>query len=111
VALPAPTPGLVIRYSFLWREQAVRGLEEGEKDRPCAIVLTSARIDGGELVLVLPVTHSIPTDPELAVEIPADTKRRLGWTTRVRGSLSPMPTVSSGPGRTFARGTEVTLAR
>jgi hypothetical protein len=78
VAFPAPKPGLVIRYSFLWREEAARGQDEGAKDRPCAIILTTADIGGGERVLILPVTHSIPRDPELAVEIPTDTKRRLG---------------------------------
>lgn len=76
--LPVPVPGLLIRYSFLWREAAARGEEEGDKDRPCAIVLVSEDLDGEKTVLVLPVTHSPPADPELAVEIPAQTKRRLG---------------------------------
>jgi hypothetical protein len=78
VAFPAPVAGLVIRYSFLWREAAARGAEEGSKDRPCAVVLVSEDRDGGTVVLVVPVTHSSPADPELAVEIPAETKRRLG---------------------------------
>ena len=34
--------------------------------------------EGGKLVTVLPVTHAPPSDPALAVEIPAATKRRLG---------------------------------
>ena len=34
--------------------------------------------DGEKIVLVLPVTHSPPADPDLAVEIPIETKRRLG---------------------------------
>lgn len=34
--------------------------------------------DGRDIVTVLPVTHSPPQTPEDAVEIPADTKRRLG---------------------------------
>jgi len=66
----------VIRYAFLWREEAARGLEEG-KDRPCAIVL-AAEAGDGKRVIVLPVTHTPPRDAALAVEIPADTKRRLG---------------------------------
>ena len=76
--LPAPVPGLVIRYSFLWREAAARGEEDGDKDRPCAIVLVSKDQDGQNVVLVLPVTHSPPTEPDLAVEIPIETKRRFG---------------------------------
>lgn len=78
MSFPSPVPGLVIRYSFLWREAAARGEDEGGKDRPCAVVLVSQDRDGEKVVLVLPVTHSPPADPELAVEIPVETKRRLG---------------------------------
>lgn len=78
MSLPAPVPGLVIRYAFLWREAAARGEEEGGKDRPCAVVLVSEDQDGEKVVLALPVTHSPPTEPDLAVEIPIETKRRLG---------------------------------
>ncbi len=78
MSLPVPVPGLVIRYSFLWREAAAKGQEEGEKDRPCAVVLVTTDTKGDQVVLVLPVTHSPPTNSELAVEIPAETKGRLG---------------------------------
>lgn len=78
MAFPQPVPGLVIRYSYLWLEEHQKGLEEGLKDRPCAIILV-AQDDGGEnRVTVLPVTHSPPSNPALALEIPAETKRRLG---------------------------------
>jgi sugar phosphate permease len=43
VALPEPIPGLVIRYSYLWHSEYVRGREEGQKDRPCAIVAAIPR--------------------------------------------------------------------
>jgi hypothetical protein len=78
VAFPTPEPGLVIRYAFLWREAAARGQEEGDKDRPCAIVLTTKDDQGDTVVVVLPITHTPPRNPDLAVEIPAATKRRLG---------------------------------
>lgn len=78
MAYPKPKPGLVIRYSFLWREQAERGQEEGEKDRPCAVVMTTENDQGDTVVIVLPITHTPPSVPELAVEIPAATKARLG---------------------------------
>lgn len=57
----------------------MQGREEGDKDRPAlviAIVTTSA--SGVPVVRVLPVTHTPPSNPDLAVEIPAATKRRLG---------------------------------
>lgn len=75
---PPPLPGLVIRYSYLWAREAASGREEGIKDRPCAIVLVLLRDAEGPLVRVLPVTHSAPSDPSHALEIPPATKRRLG---------------------------------
>ena len=32
MTFPAPRPGLVIRYSFLWSEERDAGTEEGAKD-------------------------------------------------------------------------------
>ena len=76
--LPEPVPGLVIRYSYLWADEHERGQEEGLKDRPCAIILVTTNEEGEKLVTVLPMTHAPASDPALAVEIPAATKRRLG---------------------------------
>jgi hypothetical protein len=78
VSLPQPVPGLVIRYAYLWEDEYRRGQEEGLKDRPCAVILVTADEDGDRIVTVLPVTHSPPANPALAVEIPPATKRRLG---------------------------------
>lgn len=67
--LPKPIPGLVIRYSYLWCGEYLEGREEGQKDRPCAIVAANrADNHGTTRVLVLPVTHSPPDDPGLAVD-------------------------------------------
>jgi hypothetical protein len=79
VPLPTPVPGLVIRYGYLWYSEHLAGREEGQKDRPCAIVaaLRPADDPGETRVLVLPVTHSPPAQPALAVEIPAPVKARL----------------------------------
>jgi hypothetical protein len=77
VAFPAPVPGLVIRYSYLWASEHARGQEEGVKDRPCAVVLTTADEASDQVVTVLPISHTPPSNPLLAVEIPAAVKRRL----------------------------------
>jgi hypothetical protein len=77
VAFPTPVPGLVIRYSYLWASEHARGQQEGDNDRPCAIVLATAGPIGETVVTVLPITHSEPADERLAGEIPVDTKRRL----------------------------------
>ncbi len=78
VSWPTPTPGLVIRYSYLWRSEAAAGREEGVKDRLCAIVLAVEVDNAGTVVYVLPITHSAPLDPDDAIELPQATKRRLG---------------------------------
>ena len=77
MAFPVPVPGLVIRYSYLWASEHARGQEEGVKDRPCAIILTTADEAGGQVVTVLPISHTPPSNPLLAAEIPAAVKRRL----------------------------------
>jgi hypothetical protein len=79
VSWPAPQPGLVVRYSYLWEREAQLGREEGVKDRPCAILLVVQRDDdAAPLVRVLPITHTPPDKETVAVEIPTTTKRRLG---------------------------------
>lgn len=78
MALPEPVPGLIIRYSYLWYREHLQGREEGQKDRPCAIVAAIRADDNGDThVLVLPITHSPPGHASFAVEIPAKTKQRL----------------------------------
>ncbi len=78
MAFPKPAPAQVIRYSYLWHKDAKRGAEEGSKDRPCAIVLMVQSEDGENIVTVLPITHTPPHDPADAIEIPHNTKRRMG---------------------------------
>lgn len=76
--LPDPVPALVIRYSYLWRDEYIKGQQEGSKDRPCAVILVAVDEDGDQIVSVFPITHSPPLKPADAMEIPAQTKRRLG---------------------------------
>ena len=78
MALPNPEPGLVISYSYLWNNEHETGREDGTKDRPCVIVITVRDEGGRQVVTVAPVTHSAPSVPEQAVEIPLATKQRLG---------------------------------
>ncbi len=69
---------MIIRYSYLWEEEAQAGREESIRDRPCAVVLITQEQDENIRVRVLPVTHSPPRVAGDAVEIPAPVKRRLG---------------------------------
>ena len=77
VSWPAPQPGLVIRYSYLWRREAQAGQEDGVKDRPCAVVVAFLEEDGRTRVYALPITHTPPAPDEDAIEIPAEVKARL----------------------------------
>jgi mRNA-degrading endonuclease toxin of MazEF toxin-antitoxin module len=115
VACPEPRPGLVVRYAYLWRDEAARGREEGSKDRPCVVVLAVERRAGETTVIVAPVTHTPPREGSGAVEIPTATKRRLGLDERrswvVTDDLNefvwPGPDLRPVPGRrpaTFAYG-------
>lgn len=78
MTLPKPVPGLVIRYAYLWHDEFLEGREEGSKDRPCALVIATTSQDGQITATVLPITHSEPRAPSLALEIPANVKKRLG---------------------------------
>jgi hypothetical protein len=68
----------VIGYSYLWAREHGQGAEEGNKDRPCAIVAARQIVEGREVVTVLAITHTPPSDPRDAVEIPAAVKQHLG---------------------------------
>jgi len=77
--IPAPEPGLVISYAYLWHYEHEAGREEGRKDPPSVIVLAVERqADDSTVVTVLPITHNPPVDAAGAIEIPGPTKRHLG---------------------------------
>ena len=104
---PEPTPGLVIRYSYLWQREHDAGREEGVKDRPCAIIVAVDVGHDDKQVYVLPITHTPPTDPDDAVELPQATKVRLGldsersWVVVSEGNsfLWPGPDLRPLPGQ------------
>ncbi|MES9880132.1 MAG: hypothetical protein ABW185_04545 [Sedimenticola sp.] len=75
---PKPEPGLVIGYSYLWSVESGQGQVEGLKDRPCAIVLSVRNDEGEQIVTLVPITHTQPSNPEVAIEVPQPTKQRLG---------------------------------
>jgi hypothetical protein len=68
----------VIRYAFLWSHEQDAGADEASKDRPCAVVVaTSLRPDGEIQVIVSPITHEPPDDPDASIEIPRSICRSL----------------------------------
>lgn len=77
-AYPKPIAGLVIRYAYLWLKDAARGQVDGQKHRPCAIVVAVQREDGELVVTVAPLTRKRPRSRDEAIELTAATRRRLG---------------------------------
>ena len=77
-AFPDPEPGLVISYSYLWRREQERGREEGQKNRPCVIILSVEILEWGKQITVAPITHSAPLEGAIAIEMPLKVKRHLG---------------------------------
>jgi len=78
VIIPPPVPGLVIRYSFLWSNEARQSATEGRKDRPAAIVVAAQKADGRISVIVAPITHEKPSDIDGSLEVPAAIAKALG---------------------------------
>ncbi|EIM26643.1 type II toxin-antitoxin system PemK/MazF family toxin [Microvirga lotononidis] len=76
--LPAPEPGLVVCYEFLWSHEFDAGGTQGEKKRPCAIILASKTDAGQTLVTVAPITHLEPKYEDRGIEIPPRVKQHLG---------------------------------
>lgn len=76
--VPPPVPGLVVRYSFLWSNEARRGAIEGRKDRPAAIVVATQEDGGRVRVIVAPITHEEPADLDGSLEIPRTIGKALG---------------------------------
>lgn len=73
-----PKVGWLLSFSYLWADEFSRGGEEGVKNRPCVLVAATRRENDQIVAIVVPVTHSPPADPAIAIELPAATKARLG---------------------------------
>ena len=74
-----PRVGQVIKYSYLWFEESVSGQTEGKKDRPSVIVVATKPMAGNKSrVKVMPITHTMPKNPAIAIEIPLKVKQHLG---------------------------------
>jgi len=90
VTWPAPQPGLVVRYSYLWKREAEAGREEGVKARPCAVVIAVETEPGRTRVIVLPVTHAAPQPPDGGIASSSD------WIVNARAADRPLGTIAPG---------------
>ena len=96
-----PFPGLVVRYAFLWSDEARQGRTEARKDRPCVVAVRREN-DVRFRVRVLPIAHA-PQHPDRAVALPARVKRHLGldadasWIVLEEANEFVWPGVDSAP--------------
>ncbi len=104
--LPEPKPGLVIRYDYLWFDEAAQGRDQG-KDRPACLVAASDSASFPRLVVILPITHASPSGDTIGIEIPPRVRQALGlddapsWVIVSEHNVDEWPNsgLSSVPGR------------
>lgn len=102
MAIPPPQPGLVFRYEYAWKRDALAG-KDAAKERPACIVLTVARPAGDTRVLIVPITHTPPGPTVPAIEIPAKVKAHLGlddarsWIILSEANIDTWPTPDMRP--------------
>lgn len=77
MALPEPTPGLVIRYDYLWSRDAAASRDQG-KERPACLVAASDSTMRPRFVVILPITHTPPAGDTEGVEMPPRVRQALG---------------------------------
>ena len=75
--LPLPRVGLVVRYEYLWRWQAVRGDKVAEKSRPCLLLSLHIPDTGPPRVLLAPITSKRPDRHASWDMIPPHVRDRL----------------------------------
>ena len=77
VALPDPKPGLVVRYGYLWADEAASGQDQG-KTRPACLVATIDPAVLPRYAVLLPITYTPPADDSVGIEVPARVRNALG---------------------------------
>ncbi len=76
--LPELTPGLIVRYEYLWARRASVA-DAADKDHPACVVATFRKSGNDEdFVVYLPVSHTPPSGDEEGVELSASTKAASG---------------------------------
>ncbi|MEJ2124913.1 MAG: hypothetical protein P8Y47_08930 [Alphaproteobacteria bacterium] len=75
--LPEPRPGLVIRYDYVWANEALVGRDKG-KERPACLIAASDPSASPRFVVILAITHAQPDQDTVGIEIPAKVKQAIG---------------------------------
>ena len=111
MAITPARPGLVFRYEYAWKRDALAG-KDAATERPACIVLTVEQNAGDTRVLIVPITHQSPGPDVPAVELPPKVKAHLGldgarsWVILSEANIDtwPTPDMRPIPGGGFAYG-------
>jgi len=79
VPVPDPKPGLVVRYDYLWLQEAATGRDQGKaKARPACLLAASDSSTRPRFVVILPTTHTPPSVDTIGIEIPPKVRQGIG---------------------------------
>ena len=88
--IPDPTPGLIVRYGYLWLAEFRQKRTDPSKDRPACIIMQipagkrpALQVVGGygaglDEVIILPITTRPPETEMLSIGLTASEKRVCG---------------------------------
>ncbi|WP_374143966.1 hypothetical protein [Sphingomonas sp.] len=71
-------PTDVLSYVYLWAHEADAGRDEGSKERPVVVVLSTQSVGARTRVIVAPVTTKAPQPGDATIEMPGAVQRQLG---------------------------------
>lgn len=77
MTIPAPLPGLIVSFSFLWSDEAASGATEGKKDRPC-VLIAAYDTEQAKRAILAPITHTQPHNADAAIALPPAIKAAIG---------------------------------
>jgi hypothetical protein len=82
VPLPELTPGLVVRYEYLWARRAEEA-DTADKEHPACVVATFRRMGGSaDFVIYLPISHTPPSPDQEGIELSDRAKSKAGLDSR-----------------------------
>ncbi len=69
---------MVLSYSYLWSDEYKKGIKEGRKNRPAAVIAINTQVGPTDLVYVVPITHGPPESDGQKIKLPQEIKQKLG---------------------------------
>ena len=80
--------GVIVQYPYLWRWQAEKGREQGEKERPVCLAMTILDTNNLTHLVILPISGTRPYEGQVALVIPPLEIRRAGLSSFKQGWIT-----------------------